>query len=78
MEYKEMSDEKLRNQLKNNKFAISKSYGLLGKDTKGSAKEGYARRLRKENARILTVLNERNNKKKEKWNFLSKKISLKY
>ena len=57
-----MSDEQLREQLQNNKFAISKSYGTLGKDSKGSAAEGYARRLRKENARILTELNARRKK----------------
>jgi len=60
-----MSDEELKKQFKENKIGISMSYGLLGKvgkegaNIKGSASEGVARRLRKENARILTVLKER-------------------
>ncbi len=59
--YREMSDEDLKKQLMENKIGISRSWGLFGKNTKGSASEGVAKRLKKENARILTVLNERKN-----------------
>ncbi len=71
-EYRKMSDEELKKQLKRNKLEISKSYGRFSiakvKSAKtgkllsqGDATAGIGRRLRKENARILTVLKERKN-----------------
>lgn len=69
--YQKWTDEKLREQMKENKIEMSKTYamfgmavakqkdnaprGAAGKDSTG----GLRRNLRKSNARILTVLRER-------------------
>ncbi len=64
--YRNMSEEELKKEIIKNNFLISKSYGAFNQATKVSGAKsksdltgGVVKRLRKENARIHTILNER-------------------